>query len=139
MYFSYNQFVIFDESVALPGHPWTQEDFEKGFVYASGNVAVGTILEFGDAEIDIYESACLSMTHYERVIEAPFEVLSGKVVVAGPEEFDHTRVVKISNGQYRLTAAQTVRAQDREQIDLFFEALSEPLSGASIVVADSSK
>jgi hypothetical protein len=75
---------------------------------------------------------------HTRVIEVPFEVSSGEVVVGGPEEFPvkPERVVQLPTGHYRLVAAQAVIDEDQEKIDLYFEKLAEPLATSRIIMAD---
>jgi hypothetical protein len=73
---------------------------------------------------------------YERVIAVPFVVVTGKVVVDGPEENDVQRLVELPPGNYRLVSAQRALADDEELIDLFFEKVDEPCHLSEIIVAD---
>jgi len=125
IYFSYNQFLVFDKSITLPGKAWTEEDFNRGFTHNRGHAAFRTLLEFGDGELNVYTDSYQALNPDEMVIELPFEVLSGEVLVAGPEEFEDQRMVRIDQGEYRLTVAQTVIDDGRERIDLFFDKVTE--------------
>jgi hypothetical protein len=118
IYFAYSQFQVFDKA-ALAGHQWTQGHFDQGFARTGRSVSFGT-------------------DEHARVIEVPFEVSSGEVVVGGPEEFPvkPERVFQLPKGHYRLVAAQAVTDEDQEKIDLYFEKLAEPLTKSRIVVAD---
>lgn len=136
VYFSYNQFFVFDKSIKLPACTWTERHFNQGFARREKNAVFGSLLEFGYAELAVYLGAYKGRDAHERVIEVPIEVSSGEVVIAGPEEFDDTRVVKLAKGHYRLVVAQTVTDEDRETIDLYFEKLAAPLTKSQIIVAD---
>ena len=136
MYFSYNQFLVFDRSIRLPANEWTDPHFNQGFARRDRNVAFGSLLEFGQADLDVHLGPYRGRDDHERVIEVPFEVSSGDVIVAGPEEFDDTRIVKLAKAHYRLVVAQTVTAEDREMIDLYFEKLEKPITTSRIIVAD---
>jgi hypothetical protein len=138
IYFSYSQFFVFDKSIKMPGCAWTEGHSEQGFARREKNVAFGTPLEFGHAEVSVYLGRYKGNDDHERVIEVPIEVSSGEVVIGGPEEFENKHVLKLSKGHYRLVAAQTVTADDREAIDLYFEKLTEPLTKSRIIIADDS-
>lgn len=136
VYFSYSQLCVFDKSVALPGCAWTETHFRQGFARREANVCFGTLLEFGHAELAVRVGPYEATGEHERVIEVPFEVSSGEIVIAGPEEVENEYVVKLAPGHYRLVAAQTVTAEDREAIDLYFEKLANPLIHSRIIVTD---
>ena len=138
VYFSYSQFQVFDRSVTLPGCAWTEGHYKQGFARREPNVSFGTMLEFGYGDVAIHLATYERRhDHHERVIEVPIDVLSGEIVVAGPEEeYPNKHVVKIPKGHYRLVAAQTVTGDEREAIDLYFEKLAEPLAKSRILVAD---
>jgi len=137
MYFSYSQFLVFDTSrAARPGLDWTQEHFNQGFARQEDNVSFRTLLEFGHAELSIHLGPYEPRGEHERVIEVPLEVPSGEVVIAGPEEFEDTRTLKMPPGHYRLVAAQTALDEDRQVVDLFFEKVNEQLSRSRLILAD---
>jgi hypothetical protein len=136
IYFSYSQFQVFDSSVKLPGCAWTEGHYMQGFARRDLNVSFGTMLEFGHGDVAVHLGPYQGEDYHERVIEVPIEVLSGEVVIAGPEEYPNKHIVKMAAGHYRLVAAQTVTGDDRESIDLYFEKLDEPLAKSRIVVAD---
>jgi hypothetical protein len=102
------------------------------------NVSFGTPLEFGYGAVLIHVGPYERRDEHIRVIEVPFEVSSGEVVVGGPEEFPvkPDRVFQLSKGHYRLAAAQTVTDEDNENINVYFEKVSEPLATSRILVAD---
>jgi hypothetical protein len=136
MYFSYSQFHVFDSSVKLPGCAWTDKHYQQGFARRDHNVNFGTILEFGHAELSVNFEAYRHVERHERVIEVPFEVVSGSVTIGGPEEYPNDRVISAPRGYYRLTAAQTTLDDERETIELYFERLPNPLRISRIVLAD---
>lgn len=135
LYFSYGQFLVYDQSVSAPGCLWTEQHTAQGFARRESTVCFRTLLDSGYADVVYQLDAFMPDTSYERVIAVPFLVSTGKVIVDGPEEINVSRLVEIANGRYRLTAAQRV-AGDREHIELFFEKLEQPLQGSHIVVAD---
>lgn len=135
LYFSYGQFLVYDQSVAAPGCLWTEQHTAQGFARRESTVCFRTLLDLGYAEVVYQLDAFMSDSSYERVIAVPFFVSTGKVVVDGPEENSVSRLVEIANGRYRLTAAQRV-AGEREHIELFFEKLELPLRKSQVVVAD---
>ncbi|MGP8199411.1 MAG: competence protein ComJ [Limisphaerales bacterium] len=135
-YFSYNQFIVYDESVQFPGCDWTDMHVAQGFARRESLVSFGTPLEFGYANANIYRGAYQPDKEYERVIEVPFLVTSGKVIVCGPEELNAQRKrFDLTMGNYRLVAAQCVKGEE-EVIDLFFEPQVKPLERSSVLVAD---
>jgi hypothetical protein len=134
--FSYNQFLVFDSSVELPGCAWTEEHHKQGFARQEQNVCFGTMLEFGYGDVAVYLGPCKGKDDHERVIEVPIQVSSGEIVIGGPEEYPEKYIVKLPKGHYRLVAAQAVTDDDREAIELYFEKLDEPLAKSRVIVAD---
>ena len=136
LYFSYSQFMVYDQSVRLPGLAWTDEHSAQGFARRESVVNFNTPLEFGYADVGVSQSAFEPGEEYERVIAVPFLVTSGKVIVEGPEETKPERNVALPPGNYRLVAAQRVTGDEEEVIDLFFEPLTKPLGRSAVLVAD---
>lgn len=136
MYFSYNQFMVYDDSLKEIGCDWTAEHCKQGFARRASVVSFGTILEFGHANITIIYSRFQPNDAYRRVIAVPFEVTSGKIIVGGPEEYPATRSFRLDAGHYCLVAAQYVSSQDEEVVDLFFERLEKTMEKSVILVAD---
>ena len=130
--------MVFDQSVRLPGCDWTDEHYAQGFARRESTVNFSTLFEFGEADVAVTCRAYKSGEQYERVIEVPFRVTSGKVIVGGPEDVEDKRITELLSGDYRLTAAQRVIGDEEEAIDLFFELLSKPLERSTILVADKS-
>jgi hypothetical protein len=135
LYFSYSQFVVYDQSVELPGCAWTDAHSAQGFARRESTVCFNTPLQFGYADVTVRRSAYEPREEYERVIVVPFLVTSGKVIVDGPEESDVERSFALRPGNYRLVAAQRVTGDEEEAIDLFFELLTKPLERSAVLVA----
>lgn len=137
IYFAYSQFQVFDKA-GLPGHHWTQAHFDQGFARTERSVSFGTPLEFGHGAVLVYLGPYEGREEHVRVIEVPFEVSSGEVVVGGPEEFpvNPDRVFQLPKGHYRLVAAQAVTDEDQEDIHLYIEKLEEPLTKSRVLVGD---
>ena len=140
LYFSYNQFMVFDSSVELPGCAWTKLHSDQGFARRDSVVNFETVLEFGHADVGIRIGAYEHNSVHERVIAVPFHVESGLVRIEGPEENPSDRRIPITAGHYRLYCAQQVTNDDdlhgEERIDLFFEPLEHPAEHSEIIVAD---
>ena len=135
--FGYSQFLVFDKE-APAGHQWSQGHYDQGFARTGRSVSFGTPLEFGHGAVLVHVGPYEGRDDHTRVIEVPFEVSSGEVVVGGPEEFPvkPERVFQLPKGHYRLVAAQAVIEEDQEKIDLYFEKLAEPLATSRIISAD---
>lgn len=136
LYFSYSQFMVYDQSVQLPGCAWTDEHSAQGFARRESTVNFNTLLEFGYADVTVRRSAYQPSAEHDRVIAVPFRVASGEVLVEGPEEMDVERAFTLPPGNYRLVAAQRVTGDEEEVIDLFFEPLAELLERSAILLAD---
>jgi hypothetical protein len=137
LYFSYNQFLIYDESVELPGCDWTDKHVAQGFARRDSIISFGTLLEFGYADATLFSGEFQAHRDYQRVIAVPFLVTSGRVIVCGPEELNAQRQrFNFSPGSYRVVGAQRASGGEEETIDLFFEPLREPLPRSTILVAD---
>jgi hypothetical protein len=136
LYFSYNQFIVYDQSVASPGCAWTEGHSAQGFARRKSVASFGTLLEFGFADVEISVGKYESRPSYQRVIAVPFLVVSGEVLVQGPEETAAGRSFALSPGNYRLVSAQYVSGDDKEVIGLFFEPLAQALERSAILVAD---
>ncbi|MGA2663180.1 MAG: competence protein ComJ [Verrucomicrobiota bacterium] len=138
LYFSYNQFLVYDASVRLPACDWTEAHFGQGFAKRKSTVCFGSILEFGYAHVTAVLGRYRAEMGYDRVIAVPFFAASGVVIVEGPEEAAPKRRFTVNPCTYRLTAAQFVLPgpEQEERIDLFFEELHEPLPNSVILVAD---
>ena len=136
LYFSYGQFLVYDQCVQAPGCVWTEQHMAQGFARRESTVCFGTLFEFGYAEVAYELGPFVADRSYERVIAVPFEVVTRRVMVDGPDEKDVQRLVELSNGSYRLIAAQLVTGDEQEAIDLFFEKLDEPSRLSRAIVAD---
>lgn len=117
IYFAYSQFQVFDRAV-LAGHHWSQGHYDQGFARTGRSVSFGTRLEFGHGAVLVHLGPYEGRDEHTRVVEVPFEVSSGEVVVGGPEEFPvkPERVFQLPKGPYRLVAAQAVTDEDQEKI-----------------------
>lgn len=136
LYFSYGQFMVYDQIVAAPGCLWTDGHTAQGFARRASTVCFGTLLEFGYAEIKYELGPFVAENLYERVIAVPFVSVSGNCLVEGPEENDVRGPLEIPSGNYRLVAAQRVTGEEEEAIDLFFEAVEQLPQHSAIIVAD---
>jgi hypothetical protein len=135
--FSYNQFLVYDDSVRLPGCDWTDDHMNQGFARRESTVNFQTLLESGEADVVVTLGAFEPRPQYERVVAVPFRVTSGKVVVDAPDEDSEVgRSIDLLPGNYRLVAAQNVVDDETEEIHLFFEALTQPLERSVILVRD---
>lgn len=136
LYFSYSQFMVYDESVQLPGCAWTEKHSAQGFARRPSTLNFGTPLEFGYASVTVSFGAYDGRGDYQRVVAVPFLVTSGRVVVEGPEGTEPGRSFALPPAYYRLVAAQRVTGEEEEAVDLFFERLTKPLERSAVLLAD---
>jgi len=136
LYFSYGQFLVYDESVDLPGCDWTEEHSAQGFARRESVVNFSTLLEFGESDVTVYRGTYVPRKEYERVVAVPFHVVTGVIVVEGVEEAMIDRRILLPPGHYRLTAAQYVIGDEEEVIELYFEPRAYPLERSEILLAD---
>ena len=138
LYFSYSQFFVYDQSVALlHGLLWEDEHVAQGFARRESTISFATLLEFGHADVTVELRPFVPNNVYERVIVVPFTATTGRVFVDGVDETNMVeRFIDIAEGHYRLVAAQRTVGDEEEVIDLFFEKLAEPLQHSEVIVAD---
>ena len=136
MYFSYGQFMVYDIDVISPGCAWTEDHTAQGFARRDSVVSFISILDFGQADVTFVLGAYQPTREFDRVIAVPFTVVTGRVLIEGPEEMDAGRTIELPPGFYSLTAAQRVLNDDWEDVHLFFESLADPRKSSTILVAD---
>jgi hypothetical protein len=138
IYFSYNQFMVYDLSISLPGCMWTESHANQGFARRSSTVNFGTILDFGDATVKIFIGDYVKDNFHERVISVPFYSPTGEILVEGPEEHPSNLGLKVSTepGYYKLTSAQKIVNEVQEEIELFFKKLEKPTATSEVLLAD---
>jgi hypothetical protein len=133
--FSYSQFFVYDAGLKNPACAWTDVHSRQGFARRDGVVAIGTLLEFGRAQV-VLEFGKPSPESFERVVSVPLEITSGTVAVDGPEETPRTRELQIENGHYRATIAQKRRDDTEEEIKIWLEKVDVPLRRSELIVVD---
>jgi Competence protein J (ComJ) len=121
IYFAHSQILIYDDSVS-PYLAWTDQHFNQGFIRRDGVICLGTILEFGHANVEIIHGDYNGKT-FERVIRCPLKVISGSIWVSGteadlPEKAE--RRVSLELGLYAVTCAQSETGDDELRVVLFF-------------------
>ncbi len=136
LYFSYGQFMVYDESVSLPGCDWTPTHTDQGFARRESTVCFRTLLEFGNALVRVYRGPYIKSEDDERVITVPFNSPTGKVLIEGPEDDPGSHSVLLEPSPYQLFASQQAMGEDQELISLYFHKLAEPISTSEILVAD---
>ena len=67
LYFSYSQFMVYDQSVQLPGCDWAEEHTAQGFARRESVVNFNTPLEFGYADVSVSHEAYQPQQEYQRV------------------------------------------------------------------------
>jgi len=136
LYFSYSQFFIYDEGLDSPACKWTEAHSRQGFARRQQAIAVGTLLEFGDASVHVQFGDLAPLEEFERVIAIPLEIRSGRVCVDGPEEHPADRSFPVSPGLYRVAIGQKVVEDQHEEVVIALEKLTVPMSNSEILVAD---
>ncbi len=79
--FSYGQFMVYDDSVTLPGCVWQDHHVRQGFARRESVVCFGTILDFGKANVHVWLLPFTKRNEHQRVIAVPFFSPQGKVFV----------------------------------------------------------
>lgn len=136
MYFSYGQFMVFDQNVQLPGCDWGEEHYAQGFARRESSACFRALSEFGQAKVRATAGLYVARDEYLRVIAFPFAVESGVVVVEGPEEIGTGRTMQLPPGSYRLVVAQVQTGEDEEAVDLFFEKIPQRAQHSEVLVCD---
>jgi hypothetical protein len=136
MYFSYDQFMVYDSAIRAPGCVWTDAHVMQGFAKRESTVCFGTLLEFGFADVSWIEGPYDGNQDYERVVSVPFVAVTGEIAVDGPDEIKIERLLHLPVGNYQIVAAQRVLNEEEEVIDLFIDRLKEPISTSRVLVAD---
>ncbi len=133
--YAYNQFLVFDSSIQLPGNDWTQTHFDQGFARRDSSVAFRTLYQFGLAAVEVFSGNYIPRQDERRVVAVPFESVSGDVMIEGPE--GSGSAISLTPGHYNLTSAQ---ATDEETGDLFirlfFTESEIEIKSSRILVAD---
>jgi hypothetical protein len=136
-YISCGQILIFDHAVSLPGLEWSEQHYAQGFARQPSNVALRTLIEFGDATVRVWvDEDPPSLEIYSRVHAIPFEVTTGKVLIEGPEEINIGRSLDLPDGHYRLTLAQLAESESTQLVHLMFQKLVEPMSCSAVLLKD---
>lgn len=135
IYYAYNQFLVYDGTVALPGCDWTDTHVSQGFARRRGVVNFEALGDCGEARVRVFLTG-FPGGDYTRAIDVPLDLDSGELHIHGPEDTD-TLPISVDRGPYRLTAAQRITANAALQVDLFLESVAAPLSGSEIVIQDS--
>lgn len=133
--FSYSQFFVYDAGLKNPACEWTEVHSRQGFARRDGVVAIGTLLEFGKAEVAL-NFGTPSPQSFERVVSVPLEIKSGAIAVDGPEEIAGTRELKVENGHYRATVAQKRTDDTHEEVRIWLEKVDVPLRRSELLVVD---
>jgi hypothetical protein len=110
MVFSYWQFVVFDASETES--PPLDLTFDQGFSRLTHAAAFRTIIQDGTADLSVILGK--PMGQYDRVISVPIHVISGAVLIEGPEEVGETTPIQIAVGWYRVIASQRIANSDNE-------------------------
>ena len=134
--YSYNQLVVYDSWVDLPGNDWSETHFNQGFSRTASSVSFRTLLDFGCAQVQVFDEQYETDESDVRVIEVPFFTGSGKVFVEGPEE-NSPNAVQIQPGLYTLTAAQRANfGDDTLSVRLYFSRIGATSGKSRIIVRD---
>jgi hypothetical protein len=136
IYVSYNQFMVYDKTVDLPGNDWTEEHSNQGFARRDSSVCFGTLIQFGDANVQVFSNSYVFNEKDERVIKVPFYSPSGLIFIEGPEE-ESRDSIKIEPGYFLLTAAQQADYENETLlIRLYFLKTEIPFSKSEILIKD---
>src|SRR5688572_4050624 len=104
--FDYDQFLVYDVSVKVPECEWTEEHCNQGFARRGSVACVGTMLQYGQANITVFSGHYVKHREYERVIALPFHSPEGKIIIRGLMEIYIAHILFCEPGHYRLYVAQ---------------------------------
>jgi hypothetical protein len=135
VYFSYGQFLVYDASIKTPGCRWTEAHYAQGFARRESAACFATLLEHGNALFIVTLGPYEAKPSHKRVISVPFQVLTGKIAIDGPEEFGVNRCAETPPGAYQITVAQEITGPDQELVELFLEPTSTTAI-SRIIIAD---
>ncbi len=138
LYFSYNQFFVYDKELGNGASEWNEVHSRQGFARREQAIAMGTLCEYGTAKVSVHLTHFATPNKYERVIAVPLLTKSGSISVDGPEEYPLERSCPVANGHYRVVIAQHVTGENSENIDIFLEKLEKSKETSEIIVADES-
>jgi hypothetical protein len=136
IYFSYGQFVVYDDTEKLPGSCWDDRHIRQGFVRRRNAIGFSTILEFGTALLRVYSGEINRTREYARVVRVPLETPSGKVRFEGPEEYPIDRYVSVAKGVSLITVAQFHIDEGSIQLDLYIVPVIGKKHHSSIIVSE---
>lgn len=134
--FSHGQIIVADVAIEAPGNYWTERHSRQGFARRESSVGFSTLCVFGHGRLIVDCGGLIPYHRYERVIAVPFEVVSGKVEIAGPEEDYGIRVIELEKGNYRLICGQRLRTAVEIDFGLSFELVVSPLTLSEVLVQD---
>jgi hypothetical protein len=133
--FSYSQFFVYDAGIKNPACAWTEQHSRQGFARRAGVVAIGTLLEFGRADVTLVLGRP-DLSSFERAVGVPLEIKSGAIAVDGPDEDPGIRRVPIKNGHYRAVIAQRRIDESAEVIRIWLEKVDVPVIRSELLIAD---
>lgn len=134
--FSHGQIIVADAAIKAPGNYWTERHSRQGFARRESSVGFATLCAFGHGRLIVDCGGLILYHRYERVIAVPFEVVSGRVEIAGPEEDYGIRVIALEKGNYRLVCGQRLRTDGALELGLTFEPVVSPLTRSEVLVQD---
>lgn len=147
--FSYGIFFISDPKYNDIAD-WESVHSEQGFARLPHSITISTLYTFGEAHLNVYRGEFQALRKYDRAIEVPLYLESGKIVIEGPPGFEEIPI-SIPNGHYKIVVAQENLVPEvdlkldydelidgySENIDIFLELLDTPLEHSSILIQDS--
>lgn len=139
IYASYSQFMVFDDSVRLPGLNWTEAHSRQGFIRSESSIGFGIPYEFGKSRVDVFLGAPPPLeAKCDRAFSVPFYAPTGRIVVSGPEEVppDASQIFEVPLGHYKLTAAIRAVGEQEFDIGIFLEPTQIPVASSVVLVAD---
>jgi hypothetical protein len=137
LYFSYSQFFIYDKGIGKRACDWTKDHSRQGFARREHTVAVGTLLEFGHAQVCVHAGSPRSIEMFDRVISVPLRIETGRLAVDSVEEYSIDRSIEITSGTYRVIIAQRAIDDQIEEIVIYLDEFKkgEPIR-SEILLAD---
>lgn len=135
LYLSYGQLWVADGTVTSPGCVWTSTHVAQGFARRSLVVCFATLLEFGDATVEVVMGSYMPFASDERVIAVPLQVISGIMLIGAPD-VDNDKQIEVPNGHYRIVVAQHRVGAQLQATRVYCEPHKQPVARSMVVLAD---
>jgi hypothetical protein len=135
--FSSGAFYIVDENREPINFEWENEHVRQGFARGQGFIAVVTLIQWGNADVEIKTTinTLSPMKEAQRVIAVPITVSSRAVTISSVDD-PWGQSYELNPGFYRTLISQSIAGEERERIEIIFEKSESEVIQSAVLVAD---